>query len=103
MAAILSRPQCVKMVIIQPCLLYDIDSVIATSHDDLLATSHADYLRLTHCSQGDLEMIFKGVIFLLIFQIDNLSNSYETAFRRMSQNPFQNKLTLVQVMAWCQC
>ena len=68
-----------------------------------MMTYHADYLRLTHCSQGDLEMIFKGVIFLLIFQIDNLSNSYETAFRRMSQNPFQNKLTLVQVMALCQC
>ena len=43
----------------------------------------------------------KSVIFKLIFQIDILNNSYEIALRRMPHNPFDDKSTLDQVMAWC--
>ena len=45
---------------------------------------------------------FQNIIFKQIFQIDILRNLYEIAFRRMPQNPFDKKSTLVQVlMAWC--
>ena len=36
-----------------------------------------------------------------VLRIDILSISYEIALRRMPQNPFGDKSTLVQVMAWC--
>ena len=44
---------------------------------------------------------FKIVISNSILQIDILSISCEIALRRMPQNPFDDKSTLVKVMAWC--
>ena len=58
-------------------------------------------LFLNSLAPGRFENNFQNVFFNLIPWIDTLNNSCETIFRRMPQNPSDDKSTLVQVMAWC--
>ena len=61
----------------------------------------ADHNELTHWPLGDLDVIFKNLIFNLILLIGILRSLYDNALQWMRQNITDDKSTLVQVMAWC--
>ena len=80
MAAILSPPQCVNQ-----CPL----------------SIHEGMERLNSLAPGRCGNHFKSVISKHMLWIKFMGTSCEIALRRMPQNTFDNKPTLVQVMAWC--
>ena len=57
--------------------------------------------QLTHWPLGDLNAIFKNVIFNLALLISIFKSSYDNVLRWMPQELTDDKSTLVQVMAWC--
>ena len=76
--------------------------MVAITGITILAPGHYCWVtatQLTHGPLGDMEIIFKNVIFKPIFQVDILNNSYKIALTRMPRNPFKDRLTLVQVIA----
>ena len=56
---------------------------------------------LTHWPMGDLNIIFKNVIFNLALLIGIFKSSYDKVLRWMPQDHTDDKSTLVHVMAWC--
>ena len=60
--------------------------------------SHKSFNSLTPGRGGNN---FEIITFELIFWIDILKNSYEIVLWRMPRHQILDKLTLVQVMAWC--
>ena len=56
---------------------------------------------LTHWSLRDVVINFKSIIFQHVLWIKFMSTSYEIALKWMPQNQFDDKSTLVQVMALC--
>ena len=55
----------------------------------------------THWPLGDLNDIFRFVIFNVILEVDGQGISYEIILRWMSQDLSDDKSTLIQAMAWC--
>ena len=63
--------------------------------------SHQTTINLNSLAPGRWVIDFKIIIIKLILRIDTWSISCDIALGRMPQNPFRDKSTLVQVMAWC--
>ena len=56
---------------------------------------------LTHWPLGDLNVILKMQISILVLLIGIFKSSYDNVLRWMPQNLTDDKSTLVQVVAWC--
>ena len=101
MAAILSRPQCVKT----PHLLeVDFERVTSiTLSFPLQKKTHGPLLQMwfNSLAPGKFEWNFRHVIFKQILVIDGWGISCEIAPIWMSLDFTDDQSTLVQVMAWC--